>query len=394
MSDDFPASVLKRQSAFSLMEMSVVLIVLSVVLGGVLPYITEGLKQADGSDTIDRMEAIERALLVFRAANDRIPCPADMTASVNSAGFGTEAATPGTCTGANFSSAGVVGGMVPTKSLGLPDEYAFDGWGQRIAYHVHTAFTADATSGDGSIIVNDSAGTPRTSLAAYVLVSYGMNGIGGYTRGGWRATVNGAGDELENCARGAGVCSAAYNTTFVQKVEQSGFDDIVRYGLRAQLDLLVGAGGGGGGSGFHVTHSVDITNSAPAEIALNTEVLDSESVYDTSTGRFTPTEAGEYYVYATAGSHNCQTNENAEISLRKNGTIISRAMEEGGSADTNGSLSVAAIVDMNGSSDYVSLYAGDDGCDGVRFANNMGASEASNLAAAAPFPAVVAWQVI
>jgi hypothetical protein len=49
--------------------------------------------------TVKKMQEIEQATKAFMKLNGRRPCPASGQYAVNSANFGIEAATPGTCTG-------------------------------------------------------------------------------------------------------------------------------------------------------------------------------------------------------------------------------------------------------------------------------------------------------
>lgn len=276
-----------RREGFSLVEISVVLVVVATMLAGVLPAITEAQKSNASEETADRMEQVKQALLTYRAANSRVPCPSDIALGVNTANFGKEGATQGTCTGgtpaANFASGNVVGGGVPTKELGLPDEYAFDGWGRRMVYHVDKRLTlasSYSSTTTGSITVKDGAATPsdRTTTAAYALVSSGPNGHGAYTRAGTRfsfGTTNTR--ELENCdCTNAGV-AGTYNTTLHQYMAtpntnpQQSFDDIVIYGSRSSLDLL--AGGGGGGSSFWAdAGSGNINNANAGNVGIGTAV--------------------------------------------------------------------------------------------------------------------------
>ena len=254
-----------RREGFSLVEISVVLVVVATMLAGVLPAITESQKSNASSETADRMQEVKQALLTFRAANDRIPCPSDLTLGVNTANFGKEGDALGDCkdavgtVDATFETAGnVVAGGVPTKTLGLPDEYAFDGWGRRLVYHVDKRLTLDttyATTTTGSITVKDGASTPsdRTTTAAYALLSHGPNGHGAYTRANSRfsfGTTNTR--ELENCDCTNAAAAGTYNATLHQYMNTPNtdpkltFDDILIYGSRASLDLLAGGGGGGG----------------------------------------------------------------------------------------------------------------------------------------------------
>ena len=117
----------------------------------------------------------------------------------------------------------------------------------------------------------------------------------------------------------------------------------------------------------YLSSDTAVTNNARTKIQANTEVFDTAGNYDNSTNfRFTPTTAGKYYVfgqvevYATNLS-NCQW---VLTEIRKNGTSSSSTTNsyqgytdhrdnygDGGNAYAGG------IFDMNGSSDYIELYA-------------------------------------
>lgn len=237
-----------RRGGFSLVEISIVLVVISVMISGVLPYITESQKTNAANDTAERLEAIELAMLTFRAANGFIPCPSNITAALNSGTFGTAVASG--CATANFTDTNNSAGGVPTRDLGLSDEYAFDGWGRRMTYHVTRALTgAGYEAGTGAMTVNDATGAVRTTAAAYAVVSHGPNGHGAYTRAGTRfsfGTTNA--NEQENCECNATATATTYDSILVQSMAVpnsdplAAFDDIVRYQLKPSLELLVGGG--------------------------------------------------------------------------------------------------------------------------------------------------------
>lgn len=255
-----------RRDGFSLIEISIVLVVVATMLAGVLPAITESQKTRAADETAKRVEAIEQAVLSFRMDKDRIPCPSDNTLGINTQNFGREATPEGDCKDgtaidANFpataaDTADTIMGGVPTKTLGLPDEYAFDGWGRRFDYYVDKRLTLSATflsqTDEGSIQVNDSSNNPRSATdikgAAYALVSHGPNGHGAYTRAGVRfsfGTTNS--HEQENCDCNATTATTTYDSVLVQKMAMpssnvlESYDDIVRYTLRPQLDPATGA---------------------------------------------------------------------------------------------------------------------------------------------------------
>ena len=131
-----------------------------------------------------------------------------------------------------------------------------------------------------------------------------------------------------------------------------------------------------GGSGnipyFHARLGADQSvgyTGLTTKIALNTEILDSASAYDTSAYRFTPQTAGKYFFYGqiyfeTTSSSN---NYNNLVTL---GTIIQKNCSNAAhnyifrgnqaSACRRRNLGTSVILDMNGSSDYVELYGYSD----------------------------------
>lgn len=255
---------------FTLLELSVVLAIIAVVIGGTMSVLTAGVQQSQYNTTIANIGAIEKALLDYSTAFGRIPCPSDITLASTSVNYGFEAgySAGGTGTGecrtgmtpaANYASAsGVEEGGVPVRTLQLPDSYMYDGWGRRLRYAVDPTYTASLTYNKKtipnnicypsakSITVNDATGTARTTAAIYAIISHGANGHGAFTASG-AANVNSDilnTDELANChcdsngahTGGAGVLSPP---TYVQKAPayqsgQSGkplyyFDDIITF---------------------------------------------------------------------------------------------------------------------------------------------------------------------
>ena len=91
------------------------------------------------------------------------------------------------------------------------------------------------------------------------------------------------------------------------------------------------------------------------------EVYDVGSYYDPTTNyRYTPQVAGKYLIYGrvyiTYGSSSI---EQVRISIYKNGNNVAEMNRYGTASTTNiyGSVQVQSIVDMNGSSDYLEIYA-------------------------------------
>lgn len=122
------------------------------------------------------------------------------------------------------------------------------------------------------------------------------------------------------------------------------------------------AADGGGGSGVTApafsahNNNVDMTvaTSTAAPIVFSTKRYDTTNAYSTSTGRFTPTVAGKYLVVARGWCPDNATSNWCQARIYKNGIHYSESGVFAGTGfiqPTN-----AAIVDMNGTTDYVQMY--------------------------------------
>ncbi len=317
-----------RHEGFSLVEISIVLVVVATMLAGVLPAITEGTKVRDIDTTADRMEAIQKALQAYFSTNQELPCPSDITLGVNESlgnfgvqGNGNDCRTVAVGQPiANWTDGvNVVGGGVPTKTLGLPDEYAFDGWGRRIYYHVDRRATVVGTfNTSGAITVNDGAGTPRTAAGVYALVSAGRNGHGAFTRAGGTVRLDTGSvnlDERENCQSTGTVCpgtASGYNATLVQKLEgatnpnnpTTNFDDLVTYKLRGSLL----AGDAGGGDTLWTASGTNINNTNAGNVGIGNAGPTAKLQVGSGTsagpfiGQIANTPGGDSYITSSDGT--------------------------------------------------------------------------------------------
>jgi len=111
------------------------------------------------------------------------------------------------------------------------------------------------------------------------------------------------------------------------------------------------------------TSQTGLSDGVDTKIIFDSETFDADSVYDTSNGRFTPNQAGKYFVYAQGyllgpGTNSVNT---ALMRMYKNGTQIARNIWYNGNEWVRyTSVTVQQIVDMNGSSDYIEIYAQQD----------------------------------
>jgi hypothetical protein len=103
-----------------------------------------------------------------------------------------------------------------------------------------------------------------------------------------------------------------------------------------------------------------ITDNVATKMAMNTELFDTDSMYDTSTYRFTPTTAGKYLVYGMVYMEASSQNRinRAVVAIYKNGSSYKQTLPYYGADNVSWvvSGSVATAIDFNGSSDYVELY--------------------------------------
>jgi hypothetical protein len=90
------------------------------------------------ADTIKRQDKLQNFLSAYAHRNYRIPCPAnpdgETTATIGDDGFERPYNAATGCDG------GVVG-IIPWKTLGIPQEFAKDAWGRYFTYAVSPVFT-------------------------------------------------------------------------------------------------------------------------------------------------------------------------------------------------------------------------------------------------------------
>ena len=223
----------KKAQGFSLLEIAIVLVIISLLLAFLLPTITGRISTARLEATRGKEELIKTALIAFVAQNKRLPCPAIENLPPTDANYGREATVPGTCTGTTALTAGAMRGVVPWLALGLNDDIALDGYYQRFSYILTTSQTnlnANTVSGLAGNIAIHSA-TPITvanqinvnNLAVVALISHGANSAGAFTPSGTRIALPAGADELEN----TDVANTAFiNKDFSQNVVNP-FDDVV-----------------------------------------------------------------------------------------------------------------------------------------------------------------------
>lgn len=243
------------EAGFSLIELSLVVVIMAILLSMILPQATLNQERRRNAQLLDQLNTIETALLNYRKRNGRLPCPANGALLQTAADYGIEGAPVGGCTSgspaANFGpDSYTVGGVLPTKTLGLPD--MLDPWGRRFSYHIDQRATENSAFSRyrignpyiGELTVYNSGGGKRTERAVVVVISHGKNGHGAYLPSGARRNAGITNtEELVNChCNSSGVASSYQNDFILQPrggTGQSGvldsFDDMGFYLERMHL---------------------------------------------------------------------------------------------------------------------------------------------------------------
>lgn len=254
------ARLTSRLTGFTLLELSLVVAIVAVVTAVGISVGGSMISSAKQTATNNKLDVIETAMMAYRMANDRLPCPAELDLPFSNVNYGKEAALPGGCVGgtpaAQFTAAMpvdatvVAEGGVPTATLGLPNSFQYDAWNRKIVYAVWTPVTATRAflnygivPSCGDITIRDGGGANRTGNAIYALLSLGPDGHGGYLPNGTRynAGVSNT-DEDANAHYSNLGANTAYTGTYVQKDVMrdasdaiNPFQQLVRYKERWQL---------------------------------------------------------------------------------------------------------------------------------------------------------------
>lgn len=194
-----------KESGFSLIEVSIALIVISLIMTPLIYAYNIHIETTKSVITSARADGIRSALLKFFEKNGFYPTPAHPNVAQGTPGFGVPSLIGGgwpactapptvptvVCRTANtgFGAApaatnGILIGSVPIAALGLPYKLMLDGYGNRLTYAVSENLTTTANFADdrGAVRILDQAGTP--SQAHFAVISHGKTGMGAFTLAG------------------------------------------------------------------------------------------------------------------------------------------------------------------------------------------------------------------
>lgn len=125
---------IQSSSGFTLVELGMVLVVFSLIIGPVFTYLTHKRDQENYYTTIDRQRKIAVALSNFANQYGHIPCPARTATGTGTEDSRVIGLAAESCN--NFGSRMIREGIVPFITLGLSQEDAHDGYSNLFSYIV------------------------------------------------------------------------------------------------------------------------------------------------------------------------------------------------------------------------------------------------------------------
>lgn len=263
-----------HKKAFSLIELSIVLVIISILVAGSLSVSVTAINNAKTRITNERIQLIYKALGNYIQLHYALPCPASLYSAKSSSGYGISVGSAGSCKSTDASGDGiflanrnnnVMYGAVPVNTIGLADDIAEDGFGNKFAYVINKKLTIaeypDNTYSEGFsshsnadvdwIDVVDITSTNSVEENAVAIISLGANKYGAFNANS--STQNsGSSDSYEeqnyptNIVIDSGGNTADYgqNTSFGGDVEvaftgsyaaSDVFDDVIFSKTRLQI---------------------------------------------------------------------------------------------------------------------------------------------------------------
>lgn len=233
-----------KKTAFTLIELSVVLVIISVFIAAVISFSSSIIDNSKTKVTNDKIAAIYEAIGWFIAKNYRLPCPAALTLAKGNANYGAEQGSLGNCADnigvyKSYAQGDVVYGMAPVTTLGLSPDAGEDGFGNKIMYIVNKKLTIaeypNLVDNNGFSFYEDVnkmqiIEIPSGNLVekvALVLISYGANNNGAF--------------EADSTAQNSKVSSDNYERKnyLSNIVNSTGADDIAHFAVVASYGSLV-----------------------------------------------------------------------------------------------------------------------------------------------------------
>ncbi len=270
-------SIKKRIQGFTLVETAAVIVILSIMITSLVTVFSADVNEQAVDATSEKLQKIDAAINAYFNQKGFLPCAASKNAALSSASFGvsTNCAAVGSSAPAYFESGASADririGAVPTRELNIPDDYAFDGWNNRITYVVaadlaqssalynsHTSATTGMTIRDAS---TNSLHSASPTFISYALIAHGKDGGGATNLIGDQIPVacSGTRNDGENCNN-----DSIFRDQFVDFNSAAYFDDQVIWRTKSQLNLYSLNPSAGGGSSPDVKYGLWVLQASGA----------------------------------------------------------------------------------------------------------------------------------
>lgn len=208
------------KKAYTLVELSIVLVIIAIFLSSGLNIFTNNIVQTKTVNTKEKLNIIYKSLAEYLMTQKRLPCPTLLTKPKDSeTSYGSPNATPCSTTGG-----------VPTRVLDLPSDMAEDDFGNKILYVVDARLTASPVfvapvttiDGQGAITIINNGTLETSTKPMLLLLSYGANSCGATKINAQQNALcldnNDGADQSENSDN---------NTTFTTTSTHPKFDDVI-----------------------------------------------------------------------------------------------------------------------------------------------------------------------
>lgn len=199
---------------FSLTEMAVVLVIVALLIASMIIPLSAQQEIRARQETEKALTDIREALLGYAASHAAgdgkpyLPCP-------DTDDDGIENRSAGACTNQE--------GRLPWADLGLGRN---DAWNNRFRYRVTAAYSSSTAGftltsvGDITVCADSACAATVASNLPAVVLSHGTNGAGAFNMAGGTNPAPTDASELENTNA---------NATFVSRISDAGFDDLVTW---------------------------------------------------------------------------------------------------------------------------------------------------------------------
>jgi prepilin-type N-terminal cleavage/methylation domain-containing protein len=231
-----------KKNGFNLIELSIVITIMGTLLAGGIQLLDANNQRQSIEITRDKQERINDALITYFISNGNLPCPASPAQATSNDTYAQQQGSLGACTVPSGSSivnpaANVFQGTLPTRTLGLSDEFMYDGWGNKFSYIVYSQNTPAS-----NLEVQNLSGAQIATDIKYILISHGENGLGAYLRYSFVDVDGGGGSGLprrnalpSNAQELRNSGDAPLGNIYYQNQITNGFDDITTFKTYNQM---------------------------------------------------------------------------------------------------------------------------------------------------------------